>query len=209
MLIDRIKELNDTLYKAFAELHTNDQLINNPKHKAGIADKIYELYELDYKLIRGEMTEEDKRADEIEIEREARKEELKRRKAILTPLCERRRILFWKYRTNRAEDLYEGEACLKAEKFLNSKAEALVQLQEAIRAADEAEPSETFEEPVMTKEERREMCRIRKAEHNAEQKAERAAKKEAKQTAKAERKKKREQGEPTEPAPQENAATPE
>lgn len=211
MLIDRIKELNDTLYKAFAELKSNNDFINNPKHKAGIADKIYELYELDYKLIRGEMIEEDKRADDIEIERTARREELNRRKAILTPICRRRRILFWKYRTNRAEDLYEGEASLKAEGFLNAKEEALIQLQEVIRVADEAEPGEVFS-VGMSEDERKELYRRKKAEEKEqkrEAKAERkAARAEAKQAAKA-GKRRKEQGAPQEPAPQEPAATPE
>lgn len=208
MLIDRIKELNDTLYKAFAELHANDTLINNVEHKKGIANKIYELYELDYKLIRGEMIEFDKKADNYDIEKAARREELDRRKAILTPICRRRRFLFWKYRTNRAEELYEGEASLKAEGFLNTKEEALMKLQEVIMAADEAEPGEVFS-ISMNEDERKELYRRKKAEEKEQKREAKAERKAAKAAAKAEKQKRKKQGAPKEPAPQENAATPE
>lgn len=211
MLIDRIKELNDTLYKAFAELKSNNDFINNPKHKAGIADKIYELYELDYKLIRGEMIEFDKKADDYKLEKTAREEEFERRKAILTPICRRRRLLFWKWKTNRAEDLYEGEASLKAEGFLNAKEEALMKLQEVIRTADEAEPGEVFS-ISMNEDERKELYRRKKEEEKEQKRAAKAERKaaraEAKQAAIA-LKKRKEQGKPVDPAPQENAATPE
>ena len=67
MLIDEIKELNETLYKAFGKLKENSDNINDTAHKKSVADKIMELYELDYKLIYGKFEAEEKHAAELDI----------------------------------------------------------------------------------------------------------------------------------------------
>lgn len=147
MLIDEIEELNETLYKAFGKLKENSDNINDVAHKKSVADKIMELYELDYKLIYGKFEAEEKRAAELDIERAARKCELERRKKELTPKVRRPWYLFFlvPFR-NRAEKLTEREAGANAEKFLNVKEKAVAKLEEMLETADNADMGETLYE---------------------------------------------------------------
>ncbi len=148
MLIDEIKELNETLYKAFGKLKENSDNINDTAHKKSVADKIMELYELDYKLIYGKFEAEEKHAAELDIERTARKCELERRKKELTPKVRRPwYFLFLIPFKNRAEQLTGREAGANADKFLNAKERAVEKLEKILEDADNAEISEAFDEP--------------------------------------------------------------
>lgn len=138
MLIDKIDELNKELYKAFGELHENKGHINNPEHQEGIANNIYALYMLDFKLIRGTLTDEDKLADELDIMEQVRKNEIIRRKEELTPFCKRRWWAPWTYKTNRAEDLLARESGANADLLLNTREQAIEKLEAILEAADEA-----------------------------------------------------------------------
>ena len=148
MLIDEIKELNETLYKAFGKLKENSDNINDTAHKKSVADKIMELYELDYKLIYGKFEAKEKHAAELDIERTARKCELERRKKELTPKVRRPwYFLFLIPFKNRAEQLTGREAGANADKFLNAKERAIEKLEKILEDADNAEISEAFDEP--------------------------------------------------------------
>lgn len=148
MLIDEIKELNETLYKAFGKLKENSDNINDTEHKKSVADKIMELYEMDYKLIYGRFAAEEKRVSELEIDRLARKSEFERRRKALTPKVRRPwYFLFLIPFRNRAEKLTEREADANAEKFLNAKQKAVEELEKILAVADNAPLSEAFEEP--------------------------------------------------------------
>ncbi len=147
MLIDEIKELNETLYKAFGKLKENSDNINGDAYKKSIADKIMELYELDYKLIYGKFVAEEKHAAELDIERTARKCELERRKKELTPKVRRPwYFLFLIPFKNRAEQLTGREADANAEKFLNAKEQAVEELERILETADTADVAETLYE---------------------------------------------------------------
>lgn len=145
MLIDEITELNETLYKAFGKLKENSDNINDAAHKKSVAEKIMELYELDYKLIKGKFAAEEKRAAELEIEITARKYEFERRKKELTPKVRRPwYFLFLIPFRNRAEKLISHEADVNADKFLNSKQRAVEELEKILESADNADISETL-----------------------------------------------------------------
>lgn len=174
MLIDKLKELNETLYEAFGELKENQNNINKPEHQDGIADKIYELYELDYKLIRGTMEAEDKSAGELELEKLARDNEFKRRKEELTPIKKRRWYAPWLFKTNRAEDLLTRESEANADIKLNEREKAIEQLEKIVAAADDAAP-EVFT-PTSWKQ-RREQKRQERREKKERKRAEKQAKK--------------------------------
>lgn len=145
MLIDKIKELNDSLYKAFGELAENIGHINDEKHRAGIAQHIYDLYELDYKLIRGSLYEIDYQVKEIE-----------RREEIMTPRFFRKWWNIFRKRPNRAEEVLSTEAYLNAMQYFDKKQEMLDKLAEAIGEADEAPTGEAIEEPKDTAEQEEE-----------------------------------------------------
>lgn len=148
MLIEEIDELNETLYKAFGKLKENSGNINDAAHQKSVANKIMELYELDYKLIYGKFEAEEKRAAELDIKQTARKCELERRKKELTPKIRRPwYFLFLVPFRNRAEKLTGREAYANAEKFLNAKQRAVEELEKMLEAADNADTSEAFNEP--------------------------------------------------------------
>lgn len=145
MLIDKIKELNDSLYKAFGELAENIGHINSEEHRAGIAKNIYDLYELDYKLIRGSLYETDQQVAELE-----------RRKEIMTPRFFRKWWNIFRKRPNRAEEVLSAEAYLNAMQYFGKKQEMLDKLAKAIAEADEAPTGEALEEPKDTAEQEEE-----------------------------------------------------
>ena len=148
MLIDEIRELNDTLYKAFGKLKENSDNINDAAHKKSVAEKIMELYELDYKLIKSKFKAEENRAAELDIEGTARKCELERRKKELTPKVRRPwYFLFLIPFRHRAEKLISREADVNADKFLNAKQRAVEELEKILESADNADISEAFDEP--------------------------------------------------------------
>lgn len=148
MLIDEIEELNNTLYRAFGKLKENSGNINNPEHGESIANKIMELYELDYKLIYGRFEAEEKHADELDIRKTARRNELDRRKKELQPRTRRPwYFLFLIKRRNRADELTEREADANAGLFLNAKEKAVEELEKILEQADNAEINEAFDEP--------------------------------------------------------------
>lgn len=147
MLIDEIKELNETLYKAFGKLKENSGNINDLTYQKSISDKIMELYELDYKLIYGRFEVEEKRAAELDIERTAQKCELERRKKELTPKVRRPwYFLFLIPFKNRAEKLTGREAGANSDKFLNAKERAVEELEKMLEEAENADTGETLYE---------------------------------------------------------------
>lgn len=147
MLIDEIEELNDTLYKAFGKLRENSDNINDVSHKRSVADKIMELYELDYKLIYGKFTAEEKHAAELDIERTTRKSELERRKRELTPRIRRPWYLLFLVRfRNRAEEITEREVSANVARFLGHRESAVTAVERMLEAADNADVAETLGE---------------------------------------------------------------
>ncbi|MDE6597251.1 MAG: hypothetical protein K2K60_01255 [Clostridia bacterium] len=172
MLIDKIDELNKALYKAFGELHENKGHINKPEHQEGIANNIYALYMLDYKLIRGTLTEEDKLADELDIQELVRKNEITRRKKELAPEKKRRWWAPWTYKTNRAEDLLARESGANADILLNTREQAIEKLEAIVEAADE-ETTEALK--PLSRKERREQKRQARLERKEQKRATRNA----------------------------------
>ncbi len=172
MLIDKIDELNKTLYKAFGELHENKGHINNPEHQEGIANNIYALYMLDYKLIRGTLTDKDKLADELDIREQVRKNEITRRKKELTPEKKRRWWACWTFKTNRAEDLLARESEANADLLLNTREQAIEKLEAIVEAADKETTSALKRS---SRKERREQKRQERLEQKEQKRATRNA----------------------------------
>lgn len=133
MLIDKIKELDENLYKAFGELHENKSHLLG--HENDVAECLIELYKLDYAIIRGKLFEEDYLKNMYE-----------RQKKIMTP---KTWWGFFRKKRNDAEYYIEEEANLRAEKFFERKEKALQELEKIIKAADEEkDPAKAFEEPA-------------------------------------------------------------
>lgn len=136
LLIDRIKELNDKFYEACGELHENKSHIEEP-HRKAVAENIFKMYELDYKLIQLKLSDID-----FELEKlERKKEKLKPRTRRLWY------TLFLKKVRNKAEELVEQTAEDESSEFLKDKANALKALKEALETADKADVADVLNEP--------------------------------------------------------------
>lgn len=146
MLIDRIKELNDSLYRALGELAENRSHVNEEAHLTEIENNIFELYKMDYALIRGSLAGIDNQVLELGLKKYKTDCEYEIQKAIVTELsAEKKSILvpadlpkrWWQRRArpNTAKILAERELDIDVSEYYDGR-EKEIELRE-LRYAEE------------------------------------------------------------------------
>lgn len=146
MLIDRIKELNDSLYRALGEFAENASHIKEEANLKVVENNIFELYKMDYALIRGSLAGIDNQVLELGLKKYKTDCEYEIQKAIVTELsAEKKSILvpadlpkrWWQRRArpNTAKILAERELDIDVSEYYDGR-EKEIELRE-LRYAEE------------------------------------------------------------------------